>query len=545
MKGQTASILKHAIGRTAVVEIFLEIIIILGQGVFFSYFSKQILESLLLEKPDGLLLPTLLLFLNLCLAITAQIISKRYRTKMACCSSVALENAILMKYTYAENRREYSPETVLGLLRNTSKTASEEAIEYIFNVARSVLTILASTLYVGVISPLLLGVILLITMLIIVLMRKDAYKLSGLYEVFFEHLRILDVKLWEQVKNHEIAGVLNLARVKRGYAHRNAAFLKDLVSIKKIDNKVFFARRYGPLFLVVLTVFCGGLLSRYGYIQISEIYAIVVLIPSLAGSLLALPAMLAEKKKYAAAHQVINDYFSCINEYPQASNVVTNINSVEIKHVSYRYPNSDKTAIKDITLSLTTGLNCLVGPSGGGKSTLILMILRILHPHSGCVMLNGEDIMTYDRESLYMHIGYVGQNPYVFKGTLRENILQNQPFDEQKYNQLLKIFHLDDKVSKSDGKTEPPIEPNKLSSGERQKIALARALYREPELLVLDEATSQMDPLSAQTVFSILKEHSQRRGCIVVYATHQEELIRKADRVYCIDSVQKQSEIKQ
>ena len=90
--------------------------------------------------------------------------------------------------------------------------------------------------------------ILLVAIAAVLFMRKDTNKLPQLYESFFEHQRVLNAKLWEQVKNHEAAGMLNLKRVTKGYKDRNAKFLRDLVKIKKIDNKVFFAKRYGVLY---------------------------------------------------------------------------------------------------------------------------------------------------------------------------------------------------------------------------------------------------------------------------------------------------------
>lgn len=535
VKGQTYHILRRQCFLRLPIIALLETIAVLARGVVFSYLSKQIVETLLGGEAYSLILPALLLLLDLCLATVAQAVSKYERARVSCQATKAMEDAALDQYARMEKRREYTAETMLGYISATAPQASGETLMYALNVAQTGLSILTTAAYAWILSPWLLAVILTITLMILLIMQKNTQKLPELYDLFFEHERVLDAKLWEQVKNHEVASFLNLDLVKKGYENRNAAFLRDLVKIKRISNKVQFVHKYGPLFLMVLTVFCGGFLNRFGQIRISEIYAILVMIPTLAGSLLALPSMLTERKKYAAAHRLLNDFFDSAQETPAGDRLNGRIQSLEMRRVCFTYPNAREPALRDVTLSLGSGLNCLAGPSGGGKSTILLLLLRVLHAQSGQVCLNKRDIRSYDRENLYAHIGYAGQKPVLFQGTLRENIAQNQPFDGQRFWRTLEKVRLAGWASGLAEKENAAIDVDKLSSGEKQKIALARALYRDADLLILDEATSQMDPAAEQAVLQALKEYAREKERIVVYTAHREVLIQAADRLFRVE----------
>ena len=535
MKTYTFNLLKKTFMPYALAPAALETVTVLCRGVLWSYLSKEMLEALLGGKTGRLLVTALLLFADLSLGTLAKAASKLARVHLSCRATMKMEDAVLEKFVRMEKRRTYTDETMLGYLSDTASKASGEMLDYMLNLFQNVLSIVTTSIYAWMLSPYILLVILLVAIAAVLFMRKDTNKLPQLYESFFEHQRVLNAKLWEQVKNHEAAGMLNLKRVTKGYKDRNAKFLRDLVKIKKIDNKVFFAKRYGPLFMMVLTVFCGGILSRKGVLGISEIYAVVVMLPGLAGALLALPSMVAEKSAYFTAHQILNEFFGA-QETPAGTNPVPSIKSVELRQVSYRYAKAREPAIRKLTLSFRPGMNCLAGPSGGGKSTVLLLLLRILHPQSGMVSVNGQNVMAFDRAEFYSHISYVGQRPAVFPETVRWNILQDSPQDDQRFEQVLKEVQLTERLAQMEKGAETVIDPGKLSSGEKQKIALARALYSRAELIVLDEATSQMDPASEQSVLEALRLRAQDEGCIILYTAHREAFIKEADRVFRIEN---------
>lgn len=535
MEKYTFNLLKKTLMPYALVPAVLETVTVLCRGVLWSYLSKEMLEVLLSGEINRLPGTILLLFADLSLSSLTNAVSKLVRIHLSGRATMEMEDAVLKKFIHIEKRRAYTNETMLGYLSDTASKASGETLEYILSLFQNILSIVTASIYAWILSPYILLVILLVAVITVLVMRKDTNKLPQLYETFFEHQRVLNAKLWEQVKNHEAAGMLNLESVAKGYKDRNVKFLCDLVKIKKIDNKVFFAKRYGPLFMMVLTVFCGGLLNRVGKIQISEIYAVVVMLPGLAGALLSLPSMLAERSAYFSAHQLLNEFFS-VPESPARISPVPPIKSVELQQASYKYAKTDKPAIQELSLSFLPGMNCLTGPSGGGKSTVLLLLLRILHPQRGMISVNGQNIMSYNRSEFYSHISYIGQKPAVFQGTIRWNIIQNYPQDDQRFKQVLKDVRLDEQLAQMKDGAETVIDPGKLSSGEKQKIALARVLYSRAELVIMDEATSQMDPASEQSVLEALQRRAQKDGCIILYTAHRKSSIQMADRVFRIEN---------
>lgn len=213
---------------------------------------------------------------------------------------------------------------------------------------------------------------------------------------------------------------------------------------------------------------------------------------------------------------------------------------IQIKNFSYSYPGQDKTALNDITLDVPEGQFVgVVGPNGAGKSTLCYALSGFV-PHFFHGSVEGElrvgkaDILETSLGDLAGEVGLVFQNPFNqisgARFTVREEIafgLENLGLPrkeiEQRLKETLEMIGLEDLADRS---------PFALSGGQQQRVAIASILAMQPRLLVLDEPTSQLDPLSTQEVFRILDKLSRRGGTTVVLVEHKLEwLAAFADRV--------------
>ena len=206
------------------------------------------------------------------------------------------------------------------------------------------------------------------------------------------------------------------------------------------------------------------------------------------------------------------------------------INSVEFLHVGLSYGN--KEALKDISFSAKDGQNiALVGDSGGGKSSLVNMVLRFYDTASGEILINGRDIKEYTQKSLRHHISLVSQRVYIFQDTLAANVAYGQEIERERVEEALKLADASEFVSKLENGIDTLMEEfgSNLSGGQRQRIAIARAIYKHASLLLFDEATSALDNESEKRIQNALKNYAKDK--ITITIAHRLSTIIDADKI--------------
>ena len=224
-------------------------------------------------------------------------------------------------------------------------------------------------------------------------------------------------------------------------------------------------------------------------------------------------------------------------EYKGGSNNISFNKNIELKNVSFSY-DSEKTIFKDTSLNIPKGkFVCLIGPSGIGKTTLIDILVGLLHVKEGSVCIDGIDIKDIDIPFWRNQIGYVPQDVFLFHDTLYKNVMLDDPNVSRKdtLEALKKAGMMDFVNSVQEGMDIIVGERGtRLSGGQRQRISIARALVRQPKLLILDEATSSLDE---RTEAEIAETVSKLKGNITILAiTHRPALKKYADMIYTIDN---------
>lgn len=202
------------------------------------------------------------------------------------------------------------------------------------------------------------------------------------------------------------------------------------------------------------------------------------------------------------------------------------LDRVHFEHVPGQF------VLRGLTLELRTGRSyALVGPSGIGKSTVLDLILGFREVASGRVEINGIDVRTLERASLTRKVVLLGQQTMIFNDTLLNNITLGMPVSEQTLNQVCKQVGLDALVAALPKGVDTLLayQGSNLSGGQKQRIGLARALLRDPDVLLLDESTNALDRPSRRTVLEEILQIS--RGRIVMFVTHDHEVVELADEV--------------
>jgi ATP-binding cassette subfamily B protein len=188
--------------------------------------------------------------------------------------------------------------------------------------------------------------------------------------------------------------------------------------------------------------------------------------------------------------------------------------------LSFAYPNSNHPALHDIELSVSAGESIgFAGPSGCGKSTLLSVIIGFIRPQSGRILLDGCDMQQLDLRSVRRHIGVVSQDTVFFSGTIAQNVAYgSDTIDEEKVRDALHKAQILDLIETLPRGIHTPIgaEGIALSGGQRQRISIARALVRDPRILILDEATSALDAQTEMHLQQVLDSLMQGRTTFIV-----------------------------
>jgi subfamily B ATP-binding cassette protein MsbA len=241
----------------------------------------------------------------------------------------------------------------------------------------------------------------------------------------------------------------------------------------------------------------------------------------------------------AAAKRVFTmmDWPLEVTEPADAVNLETAPQEILFDDVSYSYPGSNERALDGIQLRLRRGeMVALVGPSGAGKTTLANLMLRFADPTAGKVTMDGHNFMKLSLGSVRGNIGLVTQETILFDDTVSCNIAagrEDAPIEEVRRAAV--AAHADDFVTDlPEGyQTELGEDGARLSMGQRQRLTIARALYKDPPFLVLDEATSALDAESEDQIQQAMKTLLKGRGSLVI--AHRLATIREADRIVVLD----------
>lgn len=229
------------------------------------------------------------------------------------------------------------------------------------------------------------------------------------------------------------------------------------------------------------------------------------------------------------------DTETAIKNAPDAVQLTHFTDSIEFRDVHFAY--EDREVIGGVSFTVKKGQTvALVGPSGGGKSTLSDLIPRFYDPTSGQILIDGRDIRQYDLHSLRERMGIVAQDTILFNDTIENNIrLGNETATREEILQAARIANADRFISETSNGLDTNIgdRGTKLSGGQRQRLSIARAVLKNPEILILDEATSALDTESEKLVQNALDTLLKGRTSIVI--AHRLSTIRNADKIIVIE----------
>lgn len=225
-----------------------------------------------------------------------------------------------------------------------------------------------------------------------------------------------------------------------------------------------------------------------------------------------------------------------VKDAPGAKELAVSRGEIEFKNVNYSY-HEELAVYKKFNLTIKAGEKvAVIGPSGGGKTTLVKLLLRFYDLDSGAIKIDGHDIAKVTQDSLRENIGFVPQDPILFHRSIMENMRYARPdaSDEQVY-EAARLAHCDEFIAALPQKYNTFVGERgiKLSGGERQRVAIARAILKNAPILVLDEATSSLDSYSERLIQDALKNLMANKTVIVI--AHRLSTVMQMDRIIVIE----------
>lgn len=224
---------------------------------------------------------------------------------------------------------------------------------------------------------------------------------------------------------------------------------------------------------------------------------------------------------------------------PETPEKINTIEHIRFDNVTFKHNSANRPALDGISFDVRTGETvAFVGPSGSGKTTLVKLLVGLYHPKTGNIFYNNHSQSTIDYEELRRQMGLVTQDPQLFSGTIKENMLFVNPgATDENINGVLQQAACNNLLARAEKGIDTMIGEGglKLSGGERQRISIARALLRSPNLMIFDEATSALDSLTEDEISQTIRSITAKRKHITIMIAHRLSTIMHADRIYVLE----------
>ncbi len=326
--------------------------------------------------------------------------------------------------------------------------------------------------------------------------------------------------------------------VTRKFVAQNGRYSRILRSMANRQQMASPVSEFLGVGAVATVLIYGGSLVQAGQIDGAKIIAYLAMFSQVTRPVRAfMDAFSTIHQGLAAGERVLGliDTPSQIVDAPHAVPLPEFRESIEFRGVTFSYENRE--VLKNISFEIKKGETvALVGPSGGGKSTISDLIPRFYDPQAGAVLIDGTDIRQYALESLRAHMGIVAQDTVLFNDTIENNIKLGKPgATHDEVVQAARVANADSFITETDEGYETNIgdRGSKLSGGQRQRLSIARAVLKNPDILILDEATSALDTESEKLVQDALNKLLKGRTSLVI--AHRLSTIQGADRIVVVD----------
>ena len=315
------------------------------------------------------------------------------------------------------------------------------------------------------------------------------------------------------------------------------------ISSKTISASITTVTSFLLQLNTVAIIIVGTYLIGEKMISMGALIAVVIISSRAIAPMGQVASLLSTFHHTKVSYKALDDIMNMPVEHPQGKKFVARPEyrgNIEFKNVGFTYPNSDKSTLNNLNFRINEGEHiAIIGKIGSGKSTIHKLLLSLYVPNEGAILVDNIDTKQLDPTELRKNIAYVSQDVLLFNGTVKENIVYRLPhIDDEKIIEAATVSGVMDFINKHPKGFDMPVGERGafLSGGQRQSIAIARAILQDYPIVLLDEPTSAMDSSTEAKFIKSIKEYLKGKTMILV--THKTSLLSLADRVIVMEDGQ-------
>jgi ATP-binding cassette, subfamily B, bacterial len=447
----------------------------------------------------------------------------------------------VMKLPYQEFEDQRSGETlsVLTKVRTDVEKFMNYAINVLFGILVGVVFVFVyATLYVHWSVPLAYAVGVAV---MAIATNALSQRLKRVQKAIVSQTTALAGSTTESLRNIELVKSLGLSDQEINRLNRNTFKILglELEKVKQIRSVGFLqgtlvnTLRQVILFILMWLIFRDSV--RADQLVTMQIFAFFIFGP--------LQEIGNIMLSYREAEASLGNFNALMSKTPEAQPLeakhLGTVTALQFDEVSFKHRSAQHNAVQSISFGAHRGETvAFVGPSGSGKTTLMKLLVGLYNPQSGAIRYNGLDASAINLEELRSQIGFVTQDTQLFSGTIRENLLFVNPnASETTLLEALNRAACSSLLARAEKGLDTAIGEGglKLSGGEKQRISIARALLRQPSILIFDEATSALDSITEEDIADTIREVSSLGQQITVLIAHRLSTVMHADRIYVLE----------
>jgi len=505
-----------------------------------AHIIQPLLDDVFIAKnPESLVTVPLLLVLVFTLKGLGEYVQTYYMSFIGLDVVKKLRNNLVTHLTYQDMQFFQTIHTGEILSRITNDIARIQTVvtTMIPYLIREALTIVALTGYVIYQSPKLSFYFLIIMPLALYPLSRLAKKMKKYSKLSQESTSTMTARLGEIFSNIEVIKANSSQELESSkFAKENQSVFKYLLKQVKVNALTTPIMEVLGSIAIGLVIYIGSTEILEGRMSAGQFVAFAAAL-----FMLYTPIKRISKLYNQAQDAVVANtrMFELLDTKPTIVSgtqaLQERIDTLELKNICLSY--GDTSALSDINLSVKRGESiALVGDSGAGKSSFVNLLVRFYDPSSGEIRINNENYQDFTLTSLHQKIAYVTQRIYIFNDTIAQNVSYGETYDESHVKEALQKAHALEFIDKLDDGIHTTLSENgnNLSGGQRQRISLARALYKNPDILILDEATSALDNKSEALIQDALD--ALKSDMITFTVAHRLSTIEDADTILVFEN---------
>ncbi len=455
--------------------------------------------------------------------------------------SEGVEHSLKLPYQVFEDQRSGETLGKLQKVRTDTERVIQSAVNFVFTTIIGMLFVIVYSLYVHwSIAPAYFFGMAIIAYMSWVLGKK----IKAIQKNIVAQTTALAGSTTESLRNIELVKSLGLAEqeIKRLNSTTDKILKLELQKVKYVRRLSFMqgtvvnALRNGILFLMLYLVFSHNI--TYGQFFALYIYSFFIF-----GPLQELGNIINTFREAEASLNIFDELLKMpIERKPERPVAIGSVQTIGFDDVSFKHLTASNYALTNITFETHRGETvAFVGPSGSGKTTLVKLLVGLYPPETGRILYNGTSGSDIDFDELRERIGFVTQDTQLFSGTIRENLLfVNPTATDAECLEVMKKAACDTLLARAANGLDTVIGEGgvKVSGGEKQRLSIARALLRRPNLLVFDEATSSLDSLTEEEITDTIRNVSTGTDLITIQIAHRLSTIMHSDRIFVLEKGQ-------